>query len=159
MGRGPRASLAAQCARALAGIHSIDPAAIEGLPAADPLGDPLPFSTRWARCGPRSSSACAGWPATARRRARGSRCTVTSASATSSSGPDGLRGVLDWELAHAGDPAEDVGWLCAPAWRFGGRGEVGGFGSLDELLDAYAVGGRRAHGTATGCTGGRCTPR
>ena len=30
--------------------------------------------------------------------------------------------MLDWELAHAGDPAEDIGWLCAPAWRFGGRG-------------------------------------
>jgi aminoglycoside phosphotransferase (APT) family kinase protein len=37
-------------------------------------------------------------------------------------GPDGLRAVLDWELAHAGDPAEDIGWLCAPAWRFGGPG-------------------------------------
>jgi hypothetical protein len=56
-------------------------------------------------------------------------------------GPDGLRGVLDWELAHAGDPAEDVGWLCAPAWRFGIAGEVGGFGALDELLAAYAAAG------------------
>ena len=59
-------------------------------------------------------------------------------------GPEGLRGVLDWELAHAGDPAEDIGWLCAPAWRFGGGAEVGGFGSLDELLDAYrSAGGER----------------
>ena len=56
-------------------------------------------------------------------------------------GPDGLRGVLDWELAHAGDPAEDIGWLCAPAWRFGGSGEVGGFGALDDLLAAYADAG------------------
>ncbi len=52
-------------------------------------------------------------------------------------GPEGLRGVLDWELAHAGDAAEDVGWLCAPAWRFGGPGEVGGLGSVGELLAAY----------------------
>ena len=59
-------------------------------------------------------------------------------------GPDGLRGVLDWELAHTGDPAEDVGWLCAPAWRFGGPGEVGGFGALDELLAAYAAAGGEA---------------
>jgi Domain of unknown function (DUF6285)/Phosphotransferase enzyme family len=59
-------------------------------------------------------------------------------------GPEGLRGVLDWELAHAGDPAEDIGWLCAPAWRFGGLAEVGGFGSLDELLGAYeSAGGER----------------
>ena len=56
-------------------------------------------------------------------------------------GGDGLRGVLDWELAHAGDPAEDIGWLCAPAWRFGGSGEVGGFGSIDELLGSYAAAG------------------
>jgi hypothetical protein len=50
---------------------------------------------------------------------------------------EGLRGVLDWELAHAGDPAEDIGWLCAPAWRFGGPGEVGGFGAVADLLAAY----------------------
>ncbi len=56
-------------------------------------------------------------------------------------GPEGLRGVLDWELAHAGDPAEDIGWLCAPAWRFGGAGEVGGFGSLGDLLGAYEAAG------------------
>ncbi len=33
---------------------------------------------------------------------------------------DGERvtGVLDWELAHIGDPVEDLGWLCVPAWRF-----------------------------------------
>ena len=71
-------------------------------------------------------------------------------------GPEGLRGVLDWELAHAGDPAEDIGWLCAPAWRFGGRGEVGGFGTLDELLGVVRRGRRRARWTAPGCTGGRC---
>jgi hypothetical protein len=59
-------------------------------------------------------------------------------------GPEGLRGVLDWELAHAGDPAEDIGWLCAPAWRFGGAGVVGGFGDLDELLRAYAAAGGEA---------------
>ncbi len=59
-------------------------------------------------------------------------------------GPDGLRGVLDWELAHTGDPAEDIGWLCAPAWRFGGSGEVGGFGALPELLAAYADAGGEA---------------
>ena len=56
-------------------------------------------------------------------------------------GPGGLRAVLDWELAHAGDPAEDLGWLCAPAWRFGGPGAVGGVGGLDELLAAYVAAG------------------
>jgi aminoglycoside phosphotransferase (APT) family kinase protein len=51
--------------------------------------------------------------------------------------PDGVRAVLDWELAHLGDPAEDVGWLCTRSWRFGGAGRVGGVGDLGDLLDAY----------------------
>lgn len=51
----------------------------------------------------------------------------------------GLVAVLDWELAHVGDPLEDLGWFCAPAWRFGGPGAAGGFGTRDELYDAYAV--------------------
>jgi aminoglycoside phosphotransferase (APT) family kinase protein len=53
-------------------------------------------------------------------------------------GDDGLRAVLDWELAHRGDPMEDLGWLCVRAWRFGGAGEVAGIGEVTELLDAYA---------------------
>jgi aminoglycoside phosphotransferase (APT) family kinase protein len=31
----------------------------------------------------------------------------------------GLVGVLDWEFAHIGDPAEDVAWPLVRAWRFG----------------------------------------
>ncbi|CAN5411089.1 phosphotransferase family protein [soil metagenome] len=49
----------------------------------------------------------------------------------------GLRAVLDWELAHAGDPMEDLGWLCARAWRFGGPGPVAGLGSYEQLFSAY----------------------
>ncbi|MGB3410728.1 MAG: phosphotransferase [Microthrixaceae bacterium] len=49
----------------------------------------------------------------------------------------GLQAVLDWELAHIGDPVEDLGWLCVRAWRFGGPGVVGGIGDLDELIAAY----------------------
>ena len=45
--------------------------------------------------------------------------------------------MLDWELAHLGDPVEDIGWLCARAWRFGGPGRVGGFGTLDQFLNTY----------------------
>ncbi len=52
-------------------------------------------------------------------------------------GPEGLRAVLDWELAHFGDPAEDLGWLCVKSWRFGAKEPVGGFGSYGDLLDAY----------------------
>jgi aminoglycoside phosphotransferase (APT) family kinase protein len=59
-------------------------------------------------------------------------------------GPEGLRAVLDWELTHAGSPAEDLGWLCVKAWRFGGPGPVAGVGSREELLAAYAAAGGAA---------------
>jgi len=47
--------------------------------------------------------------------------------------------VLDWELAHLGDPVEDIGWLCTRAWRFGGPGEVGGFASRSEFYASYGA--------------------
>jgi aminoglycoside phosphotransferase (APT) family kinase protein len=59
-------------------------------------------------------------------------------------GPEGLRAVLDWELAHVGDPLEDLGWLCTPAWRFGSPWPVGGFGSLEDLVTGYERAGGRA---------------
>jgi aminoglycoside phosphotransferase (APT) family kinase protein len=50
---------------------------------------------------------------------------------------DGLRAVIDWELAHVGDPTEDLAWPCVRAWRFGGSAPVGGFGDRDTLYGAY----------------------
>ena len=59
-------------------------------------------------------------------------------------GPEGLRAVLDWELAHIGDPMEDLGWICVNSWRFGGIDRpVGGFGSREELFAGYQQAGRR----------------
>ena len=52
-------------------------------------------------------------------------------------GADGLRAVLDWELAHIGDPLEDLGWFCVRAWRFGSALPAGGVGSYDEFVGAY----------------------
>ncbi|MEM6900184.1 MAG: phosphotransferase family protein [Pseudomonadota bacterium] len=55
---------------------------------------------------------------------------------------DGLAGVLDWELAHLGDPREDIGWICVNSWRFGRtENRVGGFGRLEQLLKAYSDAG------------------
>jgi aminoglycoside phosphotransferase (APT) family kinase protein len=57
-------------------------------------------------------------------------------------GEDGIRAVLDWELAHLGDPAEDLGWLCVNSWRFGRPDKmVGGFGDSDDLLAGYDAAG------------------
>jgi aminoglycoside phosphotransferase (APT) family kinase protein len=59
-------------------------------------------------------------------------------------GSDGLRAVIDWELAHLGDPMEDLGWLCVKAWRFGGVAPVAGLGEYEQLFEAYeAAGGLR----------------
>ena len=57
-------------------------------------------------------------------------------------GPDGVRAVLDWELAHIGDPMEDLGWICVNAWRFGVVDKpVGGFGSREDLWAGYEAAG------------------
>jgi aminoglycoside phosphotransferase (APT) family kinase protein len=56
-------------------------------------------------------------------------------------GPEGLRAVLDWELAHLGDPMEDLGWLCVKAWRFGSSLPVAGVGEYQALFDAYEAAG------------------
>jgi len=59
-------------------------------------------------------------------------------------GADGVRAVLDWELAHTGDPMEDLGWICVNSWRFGEIDKpVGGFGSREELFAGYEAGGRK----------------
>ena len=57
-------------------------------------------------------------------------------------GAEGLRAVLDWELAHLGDPMEDLGWICVNSWRFGEIDRpVGGFGAREELFAAYEQAG------------------
>jgi len=49
--------------------------------------------------------------------------------------PRGVRAVLDWELAHLGDPMEDLGWVCVNSWRFGQIDRpVGGFGSRERAF-------------------------
>lgn len=49
-----------------------------------------------------------------------------------------LAAVLDWEFAHWGDPHEDIGWLIARCWRFGGdEREAGGIGSRRAFYDGY----------------------
>jgi aminoglycoside phosphotransferase (APT) family kinase protein len=139
-------ALTDQTARALAGVHSIDPLSIPGLPAADPLGHPIDFldalhearpvlelGARWlARDVPPTEA-----PVVVHGDFRMGNFLVDGGE---------LRAVLDWELAHLGDPAEDIGWLCARAWRFGGSGRVGGFGELDQFLATYAAASGRTVG-------------
>jgi aminoglycoside phosphotransferase (APT) family kinase protein len=134
---GARSVLTAQCGRALGAVHAIDPARAPGLEGADQvatfrrvlddLGEPHPafeLGFRWLerhRPDVRADAVVHG-------DFRIGNLLV---------GPDGLRAVLDWELAHLGDPLEDLGWLCVKAWRFGQAPRVGGFGTVDELVAAY----------------------
>lgn len=56
--------------------------------------------------------------------------------------PDGgLGAVLDWELAHLGDPAEDLAWACVKAWRFGSDRPALGLGDVASWVAAYAAAG------------------
>ncbi len=131
--------LSDQTARALAAVHSMDPASIPGLPAEDPLGRPLDFldalhqvrpvlelGARWLALGPPPGDG----PVVVHGDFRMGNFLVDAT---------GLRAVLDWELAHQGDPAEDIGWLCARSWRFGGPGRVGGFGDVEGFLATYTA--------------------
>lgn len=134
-----RRLLPAQFGRALARIHSIDPTTVSGLvetdqveqyrAVLDALGQPHPtFELAFA------------W--LERHRPPSHRRTLVHGDFRLGNvivGPDGLRAVVDWELAHLGDPMEDLGWLCVPAWRFGGSQPVAGLGDYQEMIDAYAA--------------------
>ncbi len=51
--------------------------------------------------------------------------------------PEKIVAVLDWELAHIGDPMRDLGWICVNSWRFGSTQPVGGFGTYEQLFAGY----------------------
>jgi len=134
---GARQVLAAQCGQVLARIHRVDPDAVGGLDRTDPLGrfrealdvlgEPHPafeLGLRWLDAN-RPPPGPAG---VVHGDFRNGNLIV---------GPEGIRAVLDWELVHAGDPLEDLGWLCVRAWRFGVDRPVGGFGDYDDLIGAY----------------------
>jgi aminoglycoside phosphotransferase (APT) family kinase protein len=136
-----RPGLAYRLGEVLARIHQVDPQKISGLPRLDALSqltglyqgfaEPRPaleLGLRWL----------AGHepPPVADTLVHGDFRT-----GNLMVGADGLRGVLDWELAHRGDPRQDLGWLCTKAWRFGSASPAGGFGTRAELMSGYAAGG------------------
>jgi aminoglycoside phosphotransferase (APT) family kinase protein len=47
----------------------------------------------------------------------------------------GIHGILDWEMAHLGDPLEDLGWSLNPVWSFG----TGIAGGLLPRAEAVAI--------------------
>jgi len=130
-----------QLAAALAAIHSIglDGDAIPGLVEVD---DPLGGLREWHdRLGEPHPAFELAFAALAVDRPPRQRRTVVHGDFRMGNlmvGEQGLTGVLDWELAHAGDPVEDLGWLCVPAWRFSRRElPAAGLATRAELLAAY----------------------
>ena len=52
--------------------------------------------------------------------------------------PEGeITGMLDWEMAHLGDPMEDVGWACIRPWRWLGNEQVGGLMEREQFYRMY----------------------
>lgn len=140
-----RAGLARQCGEALARIHAVP---LEGLPALasfSPHEELEALRTRYLATGQARPvfDYALRWladhmPADARRTLvhgdfRNGNIIV---------GEEGLRAVLDWELAHIGSPASDLAWLCVTSWRFQRPDlPVGGFGTRDQLLEGYRAAG------------------
>jgi len=140
-----RAGLATQCGTAAARIHALDVASLPELPVLgareqiaqyrgvlDSIGEAHPafeLALRWLE----DHAPPAVEPRLVHGDFRNGNLVV---------GPDGLRAVLDWELAHLGDPVEDLGWCCVRSWRFGNVDlPVGGFGTVDDLLAGYIEAG------------------
>ena len=136
-----RQALPAQMARSLARLHAADPGTVPGLPAIDQvvqyrqvldqLGQPHPtfeLVLRWLE----ANRPLATRDAIVHGDFRMGNVIVDA---------DGLAAVIDWELAHRGDPMEDLGWLCVKAWRFGATPPVAGIGEYEELFGAYEEAG------------------
>lgn len=137
-----RSALLTQCAQALAQIHRADPDGI-GLAVSDPLQDwrreldemgdttaPFEYAFRWLeRHRPAPTAAVL-----AHGDFRMGNLIVA----------DGqLAAVLDWELTHIGEAADDLAWFCIRAWRFGAPKELGagGLGSIEDFVTAYETAG------------------
>jgi aminoglycoside phosphotransferase (APT) family kinase protein len=144
-----RAALPGQLAQALARIHSLDAAEVARVLSAAPrdpalaqieewerqldeIGEPLPaveLGFRWLR----ANLPEPGPAALVHGDFRLGNFIVSE---------DGLEAVIDWELAHLGDPVEDIGWLCIRSWRFGNDAlPVAGAGELGPFLAAYEASG------------------
>lgn len=141
-----RALLPAQCGAALARLHAIPPASLPALPVLDAAATIAHYRAVYHASGARRPvlDAAFAWlardlpeptaPSLVHGDFRTGNLLVDPAT--------GLAAVLDWELAHLGDPAEDLGWLCVNSWRFGApERRAGGFGSIEDVLAAYSAAG------------------
>lgn len=50
---------------------------------------------------------------------------------------DQITGILDWEMAHIGNPLEDLGWALSPIWSWQDRKRPGYLIQKEEALKAW----------------------
>ena len=50
---------------------------------------------------------------------------------------DKITGILDWEMAHLGDPLEDLGWALSPIWSWQDRDRPAYLIPRDEALEVW----------------------
>ena len=48
-----------------------------------------------------------------------------------------IYGIVDWEMAHVGDPVEDIAWSFNEAWEWARNGLKGGMISAENALETY----------------------
>ena len=144
-----RPKLAFQAGRTLAKIHGIAPKKLPPLPSVTPAEDMATLYEnyrQWSEPRPVFELAF-GW-IRERMPVAGNSMGLVHGDFRNGNmliTPDGIAAVLDWELAHIGDPMRDLGWICTAAWRYGEIGKpVGGFGEREDLIAGYeAAGGAR----------------
>lgn len=136
--------LLAEIAAALAAIHRIDPA-IDGLPAMDTAAALADLRARFlAYGGDRPVIALAlAWLAANLPEQIAPHLVHGDFRLGNLLVEDGrLTGVLDWELAHAGDFHEDLAYGCMTVWRFARPDRPAlGLGGIDDYIAAYQAGG------------------
>lgn len=142
-----RSVLIRQCSDALAAVHSIAARGIPGLAATDQLGSLRALHDMLEpSMGPHPAFELAFRELDRTRPSCRSDVVIHGDFRLGNLIVDstGLVAAIDWELAHLGEPLEDLAWFSIRAWAFGGPGEVAGLGSLDELVVGYEA----ASGTA-----------
>jgi aminoglycoside phosphotransferase (APT) family kinase protein len=137
---GARATMAKQCGAILAAIHRIPLAEVPFLMKLTPLEHIAAQRRIIEFYGFHSPAIELGLKWAEQHAPRDTRQTVVHGDFRAGNfivGEEGIRLVLDWEIGQAGDPMQDLGWVCVKTWRFGGKKPVGGFGTREDLFDAY----------------------
>lgn len=138
-------ALLEEIAAAMAKVHALDPAALPFLPVLEPAAGVEALAAQFAEAGGDRPPIALGlaWlranlPAPAAPTVLHGDLRIGNVMVE-----DGhLSAVLDWELAHLGDPHEDLAFGCMTVWRFGRLDKRGfGLGQIDDLARAYEAAG------------------